>query len=85
MFSVLPFCEVMPCSLTEALGLLFYPENGGSNFLQNISKHLLDYMVLHPRLVIRRPTVQILARPLGSFLIFLSPPGKMTNNSSIRT
>jgi hypothetical protein len=27
----------------------FYPEDGGSNLLQNVSTHLPDYMALHPR------------------------------------
>jgi hypothetical protein len=31
------------------LGLLFNPEDGGSMFLQNIDKLLLDYTASHPR------------------------------------
>jgi hypothetical protein len=29
--------------------LLFYPENGGSNLLQEYSKYLPQYSVLHPQ------------------------------------
>jgi hypothetical protein len=31
------------------LGLLFYPEDGGSTFLRNFSKRLPDYMMSHAR------------------------------------
>jgi hypothetical protein len=56
------FWDVMLCSLVEDicfavnlllagywLGLHFGSDNGGSMFLSNIGKLLLDYMALHPK------------------------------------
>jgi hypothetical protein len=56
------FWDVMLCSLVEdicfavnlllaghLLGLHFDSDNGGSMFLSNTGKLLLDYIVLHPR------------------------------------
>jgi hypothetical protein len=43
------FWDVMPCSLVDTYQCLFYPEDRGGKFLQNIGTYLPNDMATHPR------------------------------------
>jgi hypothetical protein len=44
-----PVSFLYACTLVFPFGFLFYPEDGGSNFFQNVSTSLPGYTATHPR------------------------------------